>query len=265
MSEALHEMNPRGRFSDRASDYKRFRPSYPAAAIDAVVEGLGPAERTRAADVGAGTGISARLVAERGVRVIAIEPNAEMRAAAGAHPDIEWRDGTAERTGLEDESLDLLLCAQAFHWFDAPKALREFARVLRPGGRLALVWNRRDDGDSFTRGYIEAIRSVHGEHPAEMMRFDPKVVPASGLFSEVKTKTFPNEQRLDREGLIGRAMSASYTPKAGEGGETVVRLLNELFEKYRDGEGMVTLKYGTDVHVGERAMGSGQWPSGEAG
>src|SRR5262245_13861892 len=130
----LHTMNPTGRFSDRASDYVKYRPTYPAAAIDAVLEGLGPAGTLVAADVGAGTGISSRLLAERGVRVIAVEPNRVMRDAAEPHELVEWRDGRAEGTGLESSSLDLVLCAQSFHWFEPAAALGELARVLRPGG-----------------------------------------------------------------------------------------------------------------------------------
>lgn len=103
------------RFDDRAQDYVKYRPGYPAAAISAIVGGLGPAEQLRAADIGAGTGISARLLADRGVHVIAVEPGEVMRAAAAPHPRVEWTSGTAHATGLAPESMDLVLCAQAFH------------------------------------------------------------------------------------------------------------------------------------------------------
>src|SRR5439155_1443196 len=104
-----------------------------------------------AADVGAGTGIASRQLAAHGVRVLAVEPNAEMRAAAIRHPGIEWRAGTAEATGLDSGIVGLVLCAQAFHWFRAQHALAEFSRILRPGGRLALMWNSRDRADPLTR------------------------------------------------------------------------------------------------------------------
>src|SRR4051812_29902068 len=135
----LFQMNPTERFSDRARDYVRFRPSYPSEAIDEVLRGL-PAGIV-CADVGAGTGISARLVADRGVKVIAVEPNAAMRGAATPHELVEWRAGTAEATGLGTAAVDLVVCAQAFHWFDPARALEEFHRILRPGGRVALMWN----------------------------------------------------------------------------------------------------------------------------
>src|SRR5439155_4436241 len=179
----LHRMNPTLRFTDRAGDYVRYRPDYPAKAIDAVLGGLGDPALLVAADLGAGTGISARLLAERGVRVFAVEPNAAMRGEAAPHERVTWRDATAEATGLATESLDLLLCAQAFHWFRQRDALVEFHRVLRPRGRLALVWNSRDRSDRLTLGYVEAIHAVNGEDPAERRPFDPELVSAEGLFT----------------------------------------------------------------------------------
>src|SRR5205814_3482627 len=164
-------------------DYRRYRPDYPAAAIETALEGLGDPARLLIADVGAGTGISSRLLAARGARVIAIEPNTEMRAAAEPHPRITWRAGTGEATGLEAASVDLVMCAQAFHWFRADEALAEFHRVIRPGGRLALMWNNRDRRDEPTPGLIEAIHAVNGEHPAE--RREPQLdrIAASGRFA----------------------------------------------------------------------------------
>src|SRR5689334_17937395 len=110
-------MDTVSRFDDRAADYVRYRPGYPAAAIDAVVHGLGEPASLRAADVGAGTGISARLLGDRGVAVIAVEPGAAMRGAAAPHSRITWIAGRADATGLRAASVDLVLCAQSFHWF----------------------------------------------------------------------------------------------------------------------------------------------------
>lgn len=247
----LSDMSPTRRFSDRAEDYRRFRPDYPQAAFAAILEGLDPS-RLVAADVGAGTGISARPLAARGSRVIAIEPNAEMRNAAEPHPHVEWRDGTAEATGLTDSSVDLVLCAQAFHWFRAREALVEFHRVLAPGGRLTLMWNKRDRDDPLTRGYIEAIHAVNGEHPIEKMPFDPTTIAASGLFTEARVQSFSHSQSLDLEGFIGRAVSASYVPKDGEGLERLRAILSALWEQKRNERGMVTMRYVTEVYLAQR-------------
>jgi len=248
----LHEQNPVGRFSDRADDYVRYRPSYPPAAIDAILEGLGPARGLTAADVGAGTGISARLLGDRGVTVLALEPGEAMRQAATPHDNVTWLAGTAEATGLEAGALDLVVCAQSFHWFRAADALVEFARILKSEGRLALVWNRRSETDALTAGYRRAIIDAGGETAAERMPFDQNVVIRSGLFSAPELLSFPNLQPLDLDGLIGRARSASYVPKTGPAGEQLLKALRTLHERHADASGFVTLVYETEVYRSTR-------------
>ncbi|MGA9419931.1 MAG: class I SAM-dependent methyltransferase, partial [Candidatus Cybelea sp.] len=138
-------MDPTARFGTRAQAYAAFRPSYPAGAIDAALDGLGDPNTLTIADVGAGTGISSRLFAERGVTVIAIEPNARMRAAAEQHPRVSWRDGTAERTNLPSGSVDAVVACQAFHWFVPNEAFGEFRRIARR--RAAILQYERDERD----------------------------------------------------------------------------------------------------------------------
>src|SRR5262245_57135737 len=245
-------MNPTGRFSDRAEDYRRYRPDYPAAALDAILEGLGEPTARIAADVGAGTGISARQLAARGVRVHAVEPNAEMRTAAAPHERVTWRAGTAEATGLGTASVDLVVCAQAFHWFRLPDALAEFHRILKPSGRLAVMWNTRDRGNALTRGYTEAIEAVDGEDPLERMRFEPAAVTAGGFFAGPAESRFPHAQVLDRAGLVGRALSASYVPREGERFARLQAMLDALWEREHDAGGNVTLRYVTKVYRAAR-------------
>lgn len=235
------------RFNDRAADYVQYRPGYPRAAIDAILDGLAPPDRLVAADVGAGTGISARLLGDRGVRVIAVEPGEAMRGAAAPHEKVRWTAGRAEATGLMAASADLVLCAQSFHWFQPQQALAELARILKPGGRLAIMWNRRSQTDPFTAGYRRAILDVGGEIAAERMPFDPAVIADSGTFSVPERLAFPNDQRLDLAGLVGRARSASYVPKSGPEGERLLGLLRALHAHHADAGGLVTLVYETEV------------------
>lgn len=163
-------MNPLTYFSDAAADYAKYRPRYPDAAIDAILEGLGLPSQIVVAEIGAGTGIASRQLAECGVRVIAIEPNQEMRQAAQSHPLVEFCEGTAEATNLPDASVDLVVCFQAFHWFNREESLAEFRRILKPSGRLALVWNYWESEDRFTSDYYGLLRKAS---KPERSRFHP--------------------------------------------------------------------------------------------
>ncbi|WP_338462640.1 class I SAM-dependent methyltransferase [Synechococcus elongatus IITB7] len=110
-----------------------------------------------AADVGAGTGIGARLFADRGIQVLAIEPNEDMRTAATSHENVEFLVGTAEQIPLDSASVDLVTSFQAFHWFDFDKSLKEFHRILKPSGYLALTWSCWDQDDLVSKEYIRLV------------------------------------------------------------------------------------------------------------
>jgi SAM-dependent methyltransferase len=245
-------MDPTGRFSGRETDYARFRPSYPAEAISSIMSGLTSAGLT-CADVGAGTGISSRLLAERGMRVIAVEPNAAMRAAASPHHCVEFREGTAEATGLECACVDLILCAQAFHWFNPAQAIPEFHRILRPGGRLALMWNDRDAHDPCTSGYGLLVRHAGKFHAAsEDSDLFTHALHETPLFANVRLRLFRYHQSLTLEGLIGRANSASYVPKHGPRHDALVEGLKDLHRRFADTKGVVSLTYITRVYLADR-------------
>ncbi|MCA8956226.1 MAG: class I SAM-dependent methyltransferase [Planctomycetes bacterium] len=240
------------RFSDRAADYARYRPSYPPAAIDAILAGLAAPESLTVADVGAGTGIFARLLAERGARVLAVEPNAAMRDAAQPHSRVEWSDGTGEATGLAPQCCDLVTVAQAFHWFDQPIALREFQRILRGGGRLAVVWNRRSRDDAFTLGYRHALEAIDGEAPVERGEFDPTSVPRTGTFSGTRVLQFAFAHPLTADDLLGRALSTSTVPREGPRTEKLLGILRDLHARHADPEGRAAMVYTTMVYLWDR-------------
>ncbi len=247
-------------FSGLANVYDANRPSYPLEAIDAVVEDL-PATSV-IADVGCGTGISTRLIrarARRDSRVIGIDPNEDMLAAArAANVDgIAYRHGSGEATGLDTAGVDVVVVAQAFHWFKADAALQEFHRILKPHSVLALIWNvRDDDDDDFTRAYSDTARRsmddarANGLQTHELRSADPTV---GGYFRDAQLRVFANPHRLTLEGLLGRARSASYFPR--EGNPLRVRLEDEiraLFTAHQR-DGKVTLMHRTEVTIAKRA------------
>jgi ubiquinone/menaquinone biosynthesis C-methylase UbiE len=252
-NEQLYQMNPQGRFSDRAQDYAKYRPSYPSEAINCILEGLDTFGLITA-DIGAGTGISSRLLADRGVQVMAIEPNAAMRQvaqAAQAHPLVEFLDGSAENTKLPDNSVDLVTCFQAFHWFNPEPTLREFARILQPEGRIALVWNDRDldGGDRFTCEYDYIITQASNNSPIHSRLDGKSITFIKSFFPLVSQQIFAYQQALTQDSLIGIAMSASYIPQEGKAYQELVENLTNLHQKYYDEQNLVYLKYNTSVYL----------------
>ena len=247
------------RFSDRVDDYVRCRPGYPRTLLDWLQSGFGVTPAWRVADVGAGTGISAKMLLDAGFHVTAVEPNAAMRdaavAALGAHPHFRAVDGRADATGLADGSVDLATAAQAFHWFDQRAARREFGRILRPHGLAAIWWNSRRAGSSaFLDGY-EALLQRHGTDYASVAE---RYVDDAGMRDWFGaglrgTARFEHHQVLDFEGLRGRLLSSSYAPRTGHPGHVpMLRALRALFDACVV-DGHVSMDYDTRVFVGEVA------------
>jgi SAM-dependent methyltransferase len=192
-------------FADVAGAYERGRPGYP----DEAVTWLVGAEPQDVVDLGAGTGKFTRALAAHGHRVVAIEPLDEMRTElVEAVPGVHALSGSAESMPLADASADVVASAQAFHWFDHDAALPEIARVLRPGGRLALVWNSRDDRDP----WMARLSAIIGNETIEESDVVP-VIEASGLFERVETASFVFDQTRDRDGLLDLVLSRSYLAK----------------------------------------------------
>lgn len=243
------------RFSNRVGDYVKYRPGYPVEIIQFLQSKYNLTTEKIIADIGAGTGISAALFLKGGYQVFAVEPNLEMREKAvellGTTPGFQAIDGTAEHTGLENNSVDAIVAGQAFHWFD-PKASRsEFSRVLKAEGLIVLIWNERKTQSSFETEYDQLII----KHGKDYLKVDHRNIDESriaGFFDpqSFSYHLFKNKQVFDFEGLQGRLFSSSYMPARGEDGfEIMITDLKELFERYQE-KNTITINYDTKVYVG---------------
>lgn len=247
------------RFSDRVANYVRFRPDYPAALPRWLEEHAGMAPDALIADVGAGTGITSKMLLDAGRRVVAVEPNAPMREAAvawlGNEPGFKAVDGRAEATTLADSSVDGVIAGQAFHWFD-PKATRaEFARIVRPGGFVALFWNsRRLTGTPFLGGYEKLLHDYGVDYASVAERYaDDDAMQDYFGDSMIGKASFPHGQRLDYAALEGRLLSSSYVPKAGASNHApMLQALRKLFDTTAT-DGQVDFDYDTRVYAGRIA------------
>jgi SAM-dependent methyltransferase len=217
---------------DRAADaYERTRPDYP----DALLELVPVRADATVLDLGAGTGKLTRVLARRYRQVIAVEPLDGMRTILEAVvPEAESRAGRAEAIPLAEASVDAVFAAQAFHWFANEAAVAEIARVLRPGGVLALVWNDRDEGrpdplPSDYRAYLGELRAI-----AEFEQAPPwHEVLGVGPFGELHEACVPHDHVLDRRGLLDNARSVSWIARRGDAEQSSI--LERLGELLPDG------------------------------
>ncbi len=253
------DRNPTERFTYLADVYARYRPGYPSAAVDFILERCSLRPGSHLADVGCGTGISSRLFASRGLNVIGIEPNGPMRTEAekathsNSELQVSYQQGTAESTGLPEATCDAVLAAQSFHWFDPEPTYREFRRILKPDGWVILVWNERDEADPFTLDYSEVIGQFPDTPRTESMRYTAgNTLFATTEFQDARKDLFANQQVVDEEGLIGRAFSASYAPREPEAVEQVTQKLRAVFRKHQNG-GAVAIRYETAVYTAKVA------------
>ncbi|MFZ0760479.1 MAG: class I SAM-dependent methyltransferase [Candidatus Sulfotelmatobacter sp.] len=247
--------NATSRFSDRVENYVRYRPGYPPEALETLRTECGLEPGHVVADVASGTGIWTRMLLENGNPVFGIEPNSEMREAGErlltAFPKFTSVAGTAEATTLADGSVDFVTAAQAAHWFDRERARREWIRMVRPGGWLALVWNERiTDTTAFLRDYERLLltygtdyREIRHEHTTLAVNqfFDP---------NPFQERVFEMRQEFDYGGVEGRLLSSSYAPGPKHAWHVpMLRELRRIFEACAI-EGRVEFKYKTRLYFG---------------
>ena len=244
------------RFSNRVANYVKYRPAYPSDIIPHIERVCHVAADAVIADIGCGTGLSSKLFLESGYDVIGVEPNAAMRDAAldflSDFMRFEIVDGTSEKTGLAPNSVDLVVAAQAFHWFEPKKTKLEFQRILKPGGSVALIWNERQldttpfliEYESFLIKYAYDYGTVRHENieQKELRDFFGK---------EYTSDTFQNFQDFDFEGLKGRMLSSSYMPnEADEVFEEMIKELRGVFAKHAE-NGRIRVLYDTNVYTSQ--------------
>lgn len=256
MAKKNSELKPTERFSSRVDLYVRFRPRYAPAIIPFLEGAMGLSPVSIVADIGSGTGILGELFLQNGNTVYAVEPNEPMRAAAEVRfaneAGFHSVAATAEETTLPDDSIDLIVAGQAFHWFKVRETRREFARILKPEGWVALIYNSWNLPDSaIAAAYRQIIdrygidyRRVNcqrriGDDMAELFGFD-------GYAEE----RFDNPQTYDFEAFSGRAFSSSYAPLPGHPNhEPMMAALRELFEQHAV-DGRLVFPYETAVYWG---------------
>ena len=249
------------RFSNRVADYMKYRPGYPAAIVDLLRDECGLRAEHVIADIGSGTGLLSEIFLKNGNRVIGVEPNAEMRAGGDGflrdYKNFRSVEGSAEATGLADHSVDFVTAGQAFHWFEPKTARREFVRILKPGGWLAIIWNdRRLEETRFAREY-EGLLQKYGTSYKSVKDSYPEVETIHDFFESADffMRDFPNYQLFDLEGLRGRLRSSSYAPT--EVHANYVPLMTELEKLFRENEqnGTVRMEYFTRVYFGRLPAG----------
>lgn len=252
---SLPQPTPEQRFSDRVENYVRCRPSYPHAIIELLQRETGLNSTSIIADIGSGTGISAELFLRAGCTVHAVEPNREMREAAerllAHHPQFHSINGGAHATTLADHSVDFIVAAQAFHWFNTPQTRAEFSRILKPNGRIVLIWNERKiDSTPFLRAY-EQLLLTFGTDYTKIRHENIDAGELSRFFmGPYATHTFANGQHFDFPGLKGRLLSSSYAPAEGQPRhDEMIAELRHIFDANQV-SGQVVVEYDTRVHVG---------------
>jgi SAM-dependent methyltransferase len=227
------------KFTGKAETYKKFRPDYPVDYINYIISYNNLEQDSVIADIGSGTGKLTKQLLDRSHKVIAVEPNDDMRSTAekqlGGYKNFISVNGTAENTGIAGESIDLITVAQAFHWFDVQKFKMECIRILRPNKNVALVWNSRNFESQLVIDNAEVCKRICPLFTGFSGGKDEDSLELNSFFKGGKYdfKVFRYDLTYDLDGFLGRNLSASYAPKeTDETYREFVKELTELFERY---------------------------------
>jgi SAM-dependent methyltransferase len=244
------------RLSSRVENYVKYRPGYPAPVIDLLRRECDLSPASQVADIGSGTGILTEMLLKSDGQIFAVEPNQEMRMAAerllSANSNFHSVNGTAEATTLRPQSMDVIVAAQAFHWFDRARTRPEFTRILKPGGRVVLIWNdRRTDSTPFLQAYEKLLQEFSLDYRAvDHKQIDAATIGAFFAPNVFKSASFENRQVFDFEGLKGRLLSSSYAPELGHPKhEPMLRELSTIFEQHAR-QNQIVFEYDTLMYYG---------------
>lgn len=250
MNTDIHDLAARG-FERAGDDYERGRPGYPAEAIDFVVRELEIRPGRRVLDLAAGTGKLTRQLVPTGAELVAVEPVAGMRRKlVDAAPGVEALAGTAEAIPLADASVDAVVCAQAFHWFDGDRALAEIHRVLRPGGSLALIWNVRDETVEWERQVSELLKRHQANAPRKRWGRWREAFERTELFTALRERRFVHEQEGDVDTMLARVASISFVSALPD--DERARFLGEVRSLVEPHGSPLVMHYRTEVYWARR-------------
>ncbi len=248
-------LDPTKRFSNRVENYLKYRPSYPVEIIPLLKNECSLTSDSLIADIGSGTGFMSELFLKNGNTVYGVEPNVEMRSAGerllAKYPKFLSVNATAEATTLADNSIDLIIAGQAFHWFNQAKAKLEFKRVVKSTGWVVLVWNGfLVETSALVRGYQELLMEYGTDYQEVNREIEDCDIAAFFSPSKCRQARFPFKQVFDFEGLKGRLLSASYAPEPNDPRfDQMIDDLRQVFmANQRDGR--VDFDYETLVYYG---------------
>jgi len=240
------------RFSDKVNDYVKYRPQYPRQIIKILEEKIGLTSTSVVADIGSGTGISSDLFIENGNKVYAVEPNRPMRLAAEnaflGNSSFVSIDGSAEKTGLVDNSIDVIFAGQAFHWFDRKASKLELNRILKSNGHIVLAWNERSERSDFQREYEQILQDNLPEYNQKThKKITEDEIRDFLLPRSMYIESMDNSQMFNLEQVKGRFMSSSYVPNNGTLHDFLIQKIEKLFDKYQQ-NGFIKFEYITSVY-----------------
>ncbi len=246
------------KFNHLADIYEKYRPSYPEDYIKDVINKCHLDSESLVADIGAGTGILSRQLLHNNLKVVGVEPNSDMRKILKkleTNENFRAIDGTAEHTNLENNSVDLIVVAQAFHWFDKEKFKKECKRILKPNGKVWILWNQLDENKEIVKEqkkiddkYTNRFQEVNG-----ILSATKKEDKIQGFFKDniYEAKVVDNPLENDKERFIGSNLSKSYSLKKDDVNyDKYIEAFGKVFDKYSE-NGKVMIPNKTYGYLGK--------------